>query len=198
MLIVLALHFAVITQPSEQIFDEQYYVPSANYILHGEGTNRIEHPPLGQLIIASEIWIFGDNPIGWRIFSVLFGVAGLVFFYLICRQLNLPQKYAFMATFFLSFENLSFIQSSVAMLDVFSLTFMLAAFWLYLKSRYPLSGVFIALAALCKLTGILVLPVIILHWLLTRRNNIKGITALSISRRYFSCINAAAGSYNMA
>jgi dolichyl-phosphate-mannose-protein mannosyltransferase len=180
-LIVLALHFSTITQPVEQVFDEKYYVPSANYILDGEGTNRVEHPPLGQLIIASGIRIFGDNPLGWRIFSVLFGVAGIIFFYLICHQLKMPPKYAFLATFLLAFENLTFIQSGVAMLDVFSLTLMSGAFWLYLKGRYTASGLFIALATLTKLTGILILPVILAHFILTRRNNFKGITFLTMA-----------------
>jgi dolichyl-phosphate-mannose-protein mannosyltransferase len=180
-LIVLVLHFATITQPAELVFDEKYYISSANYILDGEGTSRVEHPPLGQLIIASGIYIFGDNPFGWRIFSVLFGVASIVFFYLICQQLKMPPKYAFLATFLLSFENLSFIQSSVAMLDVFSLTFMLIAFWFYLKGRYTASGLFIALATLTKLTGILVLPIILAHFILTRRKNFKGVTLLTMA-----------------
>jgi dolichyl-phosphate-mannose-protein mannosyltransferase len=168
LLIVLMLHFSTIMQPQSQVFDEQYYVPAAKYILQGEGTDRTEHPPLGQLIITAGVLIFGDNPLGWRIFSIIFGVAGLAFFYLIGRQLGLNQKYAYLATFLLSFENLSFILSSVAMLDVFSLTFILASFWLYLKSKYVSSGLMVALATLCKLTGILALPIILLHWFLTR------------------------------
>jgi dolichyl-phosphate-mannose-protein mannosyltransferase len=167
-IIVLILHFSTILQPQDLVFDEQYYVPSAGYIIQGEGTDRTEHPPLAQLIITAGILVFGDNPFGWRIFTVLFSVAGLVFFYMIGRQLGLNRKYAFLATFLLSFENLSFIMGSVAMLDVFSLTFMLGSFWLYLKGRYASSGLMVALATLCKLTGILALPVILVHWLLTR------------------------------
>ncbi len=56
------------------------------------------------------------------------------------------------------------------MLDVFSVTFMLAAFWLYLRRSYATCGVAICLATLAKLTGGLALPAIALHWLLTRRD----------------------------
>jgi len=168
-LIVLILHLATLMHPSAPIFDEQYYIPDARSILQGSGSERIEHPPLGKLIVAGGILIFGDNPFGWRIFSVLFGLACIVFFYLICRQLKLSPRASFLATFLLALENLSFVQASVAMLDVYSLAFMLASFWLYLKGRHTLAGVSVGLAALAKLTGALALPVIVLHWLFTSR-----------------------------
>ena len=122
-----------------------------------------EHPPLGQLIIASGIKCFGDNPFGWRFFSVLFGIAGVAIFYLICLSLQMKAKYAFIAAFLLSFENLSFVQSGIAMLDVFSLTFMLGSLWLYLHGRYNLAGISAGLATLVKLSGILVLLLIVLQ-----------------------------------
>jgi dolichyl-phosphate-mannose-protein mannosyltransferase len=179
-LVTLALHFAVILHPPELVFDEQYYVPSARYILHGLGTDRIDHPPLGQLFIAAGIWLFGDNPFGWRFFSVVFGVVGLVFFYLVCRRLGLGLKYAYLAAFLLAFENLGFVQSGVAMLDVFSLTFMMAAFWFYLRNRYAFSGIMAGLATLSKLTGVLVVLVILLHWLIVNRKRHLELLALVV------------------
>jgi dolichyl-phosphate-mannose-protein mannosyltransferase len=173
LLLISALHFSTIMQPAQPVFDEQYYVPAAQSILQDHGTDRTEHPPLGQLIIASGIRLFGDNPFGWRFFSVLFGDIGVFLFYLICLRLKIPRKYAYLAAFLLSFENLTFIQSSLAMLDVFSLTFMLAAFWFYLRGNYLSSGLMTGLAALAKLTGLLALPVIVLHWLITNRRELK-------------------------
>jgi len=55
------------------------------------------------------------------------------------------------------------------MLDVYSLTFMLSAFLLYLKKNYWGSGIAIGLSALAKLSGALALPVILLHWFFTRK-----------------------------
>lgn len=56
------------------------------------------------------------------------------------------------------------------MLDVFSLTFMLLSFWLYLKRNYPLSAVSVGLATLAKLTGVLAILVIFMHWVIARRD----------------------------
>jgi dolichyl-phosphate-mannose-protein mannosyltransferase len=173
LLLVSALHFSTIMQPAQAVFDEQYYVPAAQSILQGHGTDRTEHPPLGPLIIASGISIFGDNPFGWRFFPVLFGDIGVFLFYLICLRLRIPRRYAYLAAFLLSFENLTFIQSSLAMLDVFSLTLMLAAFWFYLRGNYVSAGLMTGLAALAKLTGLLALPIIVLHWLITNRRELK-------------------------
>ncbi len=168
-LVILAMHFSIIMQPAELVFDEQYYITDASSILQGDGTLRPEHPPLGRLFITFGIFLFGDNPLGWRFFPILFGAICIMLFYLVCRQLAMPKRASFLATFLLALDNLSFIQASIAMLDVYSLTFMLLSFWLYLKGRYLLSGVSVGLSALAKLSGVLALPVILLHWLLTKR-----------------------------
>ena len=171
--LILVMHFATIMQPSSHSLDETYYVPAANSILHGESLGRIEHPPLGQSIIASGIWIFGDNPLGWRFFSVIFGTITLILFYLICRKLNLSKYIALLATTLLAVDNLSFVQSGVAMLDVYCLTFMFASVLCYLKKRSVWSGVFIGLAVLSKLTGVFALLFIFLYSLITNRKDIK-------------------------
>ncbi len=169
-LVNLAMHFSVINEPHDIMTDEVYYVNDARAIVSAEGELRPEHPPLGQLMIAAGIELFGDDPFGWRFFSVIFGAAGIIFFYLICLNLGLSNRASLLATLLLAFENLTFVQANIGMLDVFSLTFMLAAFWLYLRRSYAMTGVAICLATLAKLTGGLALPAIALHWLLTRRD----------------------------
>lgn len=168
-IVILAVHFSFIMQPTELVFDEQHYVTEARSILQGGDDLIWEHPPLGKLFIVFGMFLFGDNPFGWRFFSILFGAIGIVLFYLVCRRLDISKRASFLATFLLAIDNLSFIQASIAMLDVYSLTFMLLSFWLYLKGRYLLSGVSVGLSALAKLSGVLALPVILLHWLLTKR-----------------------------
>lgn len=166
----LTVHFSIINHPPRLIIDEPYYVTDAKVILEEHTTNRVEHPPLGKLLIAANIVLFGDNPIGWRLFPIIFGTINIALLYLICRRLQMSWKAANIATFLLTFENLSFVQGSIAMLDVFSLTFMLLSFWLYLKRSYPLSAVSVALATLAKLSGVFAILVILLHWLIVRRD----------------------------
>jgi len=173
MLAFLGLHLAVIRQPGELMFDEVHYVGEARSILAGGGLLHPEHPSLGKLFICAGIFLFGDNPFGWRIFSVLFGAASIFLFYLLCRRLAPKGTIPLLATFVFSFENLNFVQSSVAMLDVFSLTFMLASFWLYLRRNYLAAGFLLALSASAKLPGAFGALVIGAHFLL-RRSGAEG------------------------
>jgi len=180
-LVILAMHFSIIAQPGQPIFDEQHYIPDARSILQGDGTLILEHPPLGKLFIVLGMFLFGDNPFGWRFFSILFGAICIALFYLICRKLEMSKRASFLATFVLALSNLSFVQASVAMLDVFSLAFMLGCFYLYLKGRYLLSGMSIGLSALAKLSGALAFPAILLHWLLARRDHLRQFAGSALS-----------------
>ncbi|OGO31533.1 MAG: hypothetical protein A2Z29_10675 [Chloroflexi bacterium RBG_16_56_11] len=168
-IVTLSIHFTIITRPSEMVLDEQHYINDARNIISKHETLRAEHPPLGKLIIVGGIKIFGDNPWGWRFFSVFFGTATIVMFYFICRRLNMSRNGAAVATFFLATENMTFIQASVAMLDVYYLTFMMAAFLLYLNRRYINSGISAGLAGLAKLNGLMAFPAIVIHWVFSRQ-----------------------------
>lgn len=178
----LAIHFSIINNPPEVIFDEVYYVEDAQNILEEHTTERIEHPPLGKLLITSGIAVFGNNPVGWRTLPILFGTANIVLLYLICRRLRMSRTASNIAVFLLTFENLSFVQGGLAMLDVFSLTFMLFSFWFYLRRSYPLSAISVVLASLAKLTGVFALGIIFLHWLIARRTRkIRFIASMALA-----------------
>jgi len=166
--LALVIHLLAIPYSNVQIYDERYYVFEARSIIHGGSLTTPEHPSLGKLFITSGILIFGDNPWGWRVPSAIFGVAAVVIFYLICRRLADRLTALFAAILFL-FESLTFAISGLAMLDAFSLTFMLLAFLFYLQDKYVISGVSLGLSALCKMTGMLGIMVILLHWLIKRR-----------------------------
>ena len=149
--------------------DEAYYVPEARLIIDEGEILYPEHPALGKLFIAGGISVFGDNPWGWRVPPAIFAIASIIIFYLICRQLT-GISTAILASILFAFESLTFLYSSLAMLDIFSLTFMLLAFLFYLKGRYVFSGATLALSGLCKMTGLLGVFVILAHWILTRRS----------------------------
>lgn len=193
---VLTLHLLNMANPPYYICDEGYYVTEANQFLHGRVMIHPEHPPLGKWLIASGIFIFGDNAVGWRAFSILFGVAAIFIFYFICGrvvrqelgsarpvELSPPvrgrakwfQATTFvpvLATFLFASENMSFVQAHVAMLDVFYVTFMLLGFLLYLRGNYLSCGVVMGLSMLCKSVALLGILAIVLHWAVTRRSEL--------------------------
>lgn len=169
-LLTLLLHFFVIPYWDTPIVDEEHYVPEARSIIHEGEIMRPEHPSLGKLFIASGIFVFGDNSWGWRLPSAIFAAASIVLFYFICRRL-LGVSAALLASILLALESLTFVHSGLAVLDVFSLTFMLLAFLFYLQGRYVFSGVSLALSALCKMTGLLGGLAILAHWFITRRRD---------------------------
>jgi len=178
---ILLLHFISIAQVPDLIYDEVYYVTEANSILSDAELVRSEHPNLGKLFIASGILIFGDNSSGWRIPPVIFSAALIFIFYAICRKLT-GKLAAVLASILFIFESLTFFMSGLAMLDVFSLTFMLLAFLFFLQDRYALSGVSLALSGLCKMTGFLGLFVILGYLLIKkRRQSPRSIGVLLIS-----------------
>ena len=165
----LIMHFSIITYPSDLILDEQHYVYDARSISENATDLRPEHPPLGKLIIVGGIEAFGDNPWGWRVFPILFGTAAIVLFYFLFRRLNMSPTASNIATFLLATENMTFVMNHVAMLDVFYVAFMMAAFLLYVCRKYIASGIAIGLSGLAKLYGALALPAVVIHWFFTRQ-----------------------------
>jgi dolichyl-phosphate-mannose--protein O-mannosyl transferase len=116
------------------------------------------------------IYLFTDGAFGWRFFSVIFGTMAIFLVYFICRRLKFSWKAAMLATFLFAFEDMTFLHAGLALLDVFMVTFMLAAILTYLDGRYLAAGVFVALSAECKLTGALIIFALILHWAIYRRD----------------------------
>jgi dolichyl-phosphate-mannose-protein mannosyltransferase len=179
-LISLVMHLAVITYFKTYIQDEAYYVPQANAAIHARGPQLVSdhpsfvgHPSLAILLMTTGILTFGDNPWGWRIPSVIFGIISIVLFYFICDKLA-GRRTAFLGSFLLTFENFTFAYSGVAMLDVFFITFMLASFLFFLNRRCVLSGTSLALAGLCKLPGLFGILVILGYWVIARKRSDVG------------------------
>ncbi len=165
----LIMHFSMVVFPSEVILDEVHYIKDARVIIEKHETERQEHPPLAKLLIVAGIKMFGDNPWGWRVLPILFGVISLVLFYFLCRRLNMSRTATSIATGLLATENLFYMMSSLAMLDVFCVTLMMAVFVLYVYQRYIAAGWAVGLSALAKLNGALAGPAVAIHWLFSRQ-----------------------------
>ncbi|MCL2615566.1 MAG: glycosyltransferase family 39 protein [Dehalococcoidia bacterium] len=173
LLVILGLHLCTITRPDTPLFDEHHYVTDARRILTGEGSDRTEHPPLGKLLIAGGIELFGDNQWGWRLPEILLSTVALAVFYDICRKLGTSHKTAFIAVMLLGLDNLMFIHSGMVMLDIYLVVFTIFAFWCYLKGPrwWWLCAISIGLAGLCKFSGALSAIPIGLHWFITYMSN---------------------------
>ncbi len=182
LLIVLCVAFTVrmyrLTIPSTYYFDEVYHAVTAKLYArndpagyewwHGapEPETAIEwlHPPIAKLFQAGGILVFGENALGWRISSVLFGLGTIVVTYFLALQLTKVSRMAELATLFVSIDGLLFTQSRIAMNDIHVVFFLLLALLMYSKmkvakqkmfSRYLLlSGIFAGLAISTKWSGL--------------------------------------------
>lgn len=149
------------------IFDEAYYVNAARILLgwavepgaHYAGATagldpNMEHPPLGKLILALSMQVFGDNGIGWRIPSVIAGMTALGAVYLIVRAAGESAWLGILAVAFLAFDNLTLVHGRIGTLDMLVLAPILVGAWLALRERWALAGICMALGLLVKLTAL--------------------------------------------
>jgi dolichyl-phosphate-mannose-protein mannosyltransferase len=136
-LIVLALALSLprLTTPAVYVFDELYYAYTAGKYVTGDEAYStaipprddpaIEwtHPPLAKLLIAGGILVAGDNPLGWRIASVLIGVAGVVIAYILALRLTGSCVTSGVAAGLLLMDGLYLIESRIGMSNLFVLVF---------------------------------------------------------------------------
>lgn len=154
LLLSFALHmFAIASTPDSMVFDEVHYVPAAEATLNLQAAN-MEHTPLVKLIVALSMHVFGDWWFAWRFPIVLFSVASLLVFYLLAKRF-MSTRYALLATAFLSFDVMFFVNGSIFILDIPAIFFGLLGINLYFAKRYNWCAASFALSFLCKELGLL-------------------------------------------
>jgi len=144
-LIAGGLRFAHLGYPHDRVFDEIYYSKSACiYLDYSNKTCGITsgdekywrtdkndtgawvHPPLGKWAIALGELAFGSDSFGWRVSSAVVGTATVMLLAVIVQLLLGSPIWTFVGGLLLATESLNFVQSRVAMLDIF------VAFWIVL------------------------------------------------------------------
>ena len=160
------------------IFDEKYYVNAAREILGWQVDSDVfvgspagldpntEHPPLVKVLMAGSMSVFGDDAIGWRLPTLIAGLAALVAVYGIVRAAGGAAWTGVLAVAIYALDVLSFIHGRIGVLDMVMLGFALLAAWAALKRMWLVAGVLLALATLSKVTaaflvlGMLALPAV--------------------------------------
>src|SRR6266568_8059904 len=145
------LRFNRLSLPHAVIFDETYYLPDAlgvlrfgvehNYvskrnelITHGNphifasGGEFIAHPPAGKLLIAVGEGLFGLTPFGWRFAAAVVGSLSVLLLARIARRMTRSTLLGCAAGLLLALDGLEFVMSRTALLDIFMMFWVLAAF----------------------------------------------------------------------
>lgn len=150
-------------------FDEIYHARTAYEFLHGISAYEWTHPPLGKILIAIGIKIFGMVPFGWRIVGTVFGILMIPFLYLFAKRLLKHSWLAVVTCLLLTFDFMHFAQTRIATIDVY-VTFFIILMYYYMYQYYSmsfydtpfhktliplaLSGLFMGLGIASKWTGI--------------------------------------------
>jgi dolichyl-phosphate-mannose-protein mannosyltransferase len=152
------LRFYRLGVPKAVIFDETYYVPDAYSILrHGVELNHaknvnallvrgsthifipggeyVAHPPLGKVMIAVGEWMFGLTPFGWRFASAVVGTAAILMTARITRRMTRSTLLGCIAGLLMSLDGLELVLSRTAILDIFLMFWVLAAFGMLMLDR---------------------------------------------------------------
>jgi dolichyl-phosphate-mannose-protein mannosyltransferase len=154
------IRFYRIEAPHAFVFDEVYYakdgcydagIPYTDCQLDHPGEQTITvHPPLGRWLIAGGIELFsepkdfhckfgdyqaGCDLSGARAMPALFGTLSVLLLAILAYRLWRSSLWAGVTGLLMATENLNFVQSRVAMLDIFLATFVVAGFLFLVLDR---------------------------------------------------------------
>ena len=153
------LRFDRLTVPRTVVWDETYYVGDAwgilrhgveiehvanansllaqgsTHILAGTQAELVVHPPLGKIMIAVGEWLFGLTPFGWRFAVAVIGSASILMLARIVRRMTGSTLIGCIAGLLMALDGLELVLSRTALLDIFVMFWVLAAFGLLIIDR---------------------------------------------------------------
>ena len=133
--------------PNKQVFDEVHHVRTAMEFVWGENPHEWTHPHVSKLIQAASMKAAGVsfNPadgvwspdaefahrasLAWRLPSVMFGTLALLGQYALARVLFKNRGVATLAMIFLALDGVFFVQSRIAMTNIFTVCFIIWGAW---------------------------------------------------------------------
>ena len=119
-------------------FDEIYYARSAYEYIHRLDVYEWTHPPLGKLLIAIPIKIFGFSPFTFRFMGNIFGILLIPIMYILAKKIFKSRKWALLGAILMMFDNFHFVHTRIALVDGFQLTFILLSI-LFMKNYIDLN-----------------------------------------------------------
>ena len=178
LLLTALIRFWNLGTPDELVFDEVYYVDGAkDYLTNGVETTKgaaefVVHPPVGKWLIALGIQILGDSPAGWRLSAAIFGTFSILLIYFVALRLFSSQFLALVSAGLMSIDGLHLVMSRTALLDIFLMFFLLAAFLALLHERHIVAALLLGLALGTKWSAIYFIAAILIYLLVIKRRRV--------------------------
>jgi dolichyl-phosphate-mannose-protein mannosyltransferase len=143
-------------RPGHIVFDETYYAPNAWALgqrgvewsvpegganpvngapVFGDTAAYVVHPPLGKWLIWLGESIYGYDPFGWRVAAALVGIASVLMITRIARRMFGSTVLGAAAGLLVALDGMHVVMSRTALLDIFLLFFVVAAFGALLMDR---------------------------------------------------------------
>lgn len=110
-------------------FDELYHGRTGYEYLEGIRPYEWTHPPLGKLLIAAGMAIFGKNMFGMRAMGTIFGVLMILLMYMFGKKVTKSSFGGFAAAFLMMFDFMHFTHSRISSIDVYAVTFVILMFY---------------------------------------------------------------------
>lgn len=142
--IAAVLRFVNLGLPTGLVFDEVYYATEGAELLEhgvewrtetdsagnvlGSRADFVVHPPLGKWIIGLGIKIWGNHAFGWRFMAAVVGVLAVLIVTRTARRMFRSTVLGCAAGLLMALDGMQFVLSRTAILDIFLMFFILAAF----------------------------------------------------------------------
>ena len=113
----------------QTMFDEVYHGRTAYEFLHKLPIYENTHPPLGKILIAIGVAVFGMVPFGYRIICLIFGSFMIPVVYLFALRLTGKREYGLLAGILMCTEFMHYTLARIATIDIIVAFFVLCMFY---------------------------------------------------------------------